>query len=166
MYTDANLRVSTDQDVGQTTGNYVSTNTVDLGGLLPDDLTAAIKDLGAGGQVYATFAVTADITTATTATIQFQIISSASDDLSSPEVIGVSQAITTTSAAPILAGTLVAVACNPDVDDVQGHALRYLGVRYVIGGATTTGGTVTADFVLNYQDVKRFYPRNPSITFP
>lgn len=143
MITDALLRVS---DAQALTTTAVSTNTIDL-------VTA--RDMGEGAGLYFNFAM---ITAAAGGTsVKFEVISSAAAALTSPTVIGSSDAIVTASL-PI--GTNVAVRVNPALANL---GQRYLGTRYTIVG-TYTGGTVTADLVTDIQDGKKFYASGFSVT--
>lgn len=136
MITDKLLRVSEDQAL---TTTAVSTNTVDL---------SVARDIGEGHELFMNFAVTAALTGGTS--VKFEVISSASADLSSPTVIGSSDAI---AAAALVAGKNVAVAINPQIASL---GQRYLGARYTISG-TFSAGTVTADVVETVQDGKKYY---------
>ena len=136
MITDKLLRVSEDQAL---TTTAVSTNTIDL---------SVARDVGEGESLYMNFAVTAALTGGTS--VKFEVISSASADLSSPTVLGSSDAIVSAS---LVAGKNVAVRINPNIAST---GQRYLGARYTIVG-TYTAGTVTADVVMSIQDGKKFY---------
>lgn len=133
MITDALLRVSDAQAV---TTTAVSTNTIDLG---------SARDIGAGEGLNVNFNVGTAFAGGTST--EFQVISSASADLSSPTVLGSSGAIATAS---LTAGKRVAVRLNPSI-----NGQRYIGTRYVVVG-TNTAGTVTADFVHGVQDQKSY----------
>lgn len=135
MITDALLRVSNAQAV---TTTAVSTDTVDLG---------TARDIGAGENLYMNFTVGTAFAGGTST--EFQVISSASADLSSPTVLGSSGAIAT---AGLTAGKRLAVRVNPTIN---GNGQRYFGARYVVVG-TNTGGTVTADVVHGVQDQKSY----------
>ena len=136
MITDKLLRVSTDQAL---TTTAVSTDTIDL---------SIARDIGEGRQLCMNFAVTAALTGGTS--VKFEVISSASANLSSPTVIGSTDAIVTAS---LVAGYNTAVSINPQIASV---GQRYLGARYTISG-TYSAGTVTADVVINIQDGRKFY---------
>lgn len=146
MITDDLLRVSVDQDISQTVETYVSTSSIDLG--------AQPRDMGMGMAIHATFSLTAAVTSAGAATIQFQIITSAAAALTSPVVMATTPAI---ALAQLALGAQFFLDVNPDVDDRAAGVLRFLGAQYVIAGATTTAGTVTTDFVLDRQDGRRFH---------
>lgn len=135
MITDALLRVSAAQAV---TTTAVSTDTVDLG---------TARDIGAGENLYMNFTVGTAFAGGTST--EFQVIGSASADLSSPTVLGSSGAIAT---AGLTAGKRAAVRVNPAIGS---NGLRYFGARYVVVG-TNTAGTVTADVVHGVQDNKSY----------
>ena len=136
MITDKLLRVSEDQAL---TTTAVSTNTIDL---------SVARDMGEGQELFMNFAVTAALTGGTS--VKFEVIQSASADLSSPTVIGSSDAVVTAS---LVAGYNTAVRVNPQIGS---KGQRYIGARYTISG-TYSAGTVTADVVATIQDGKKFY---------
>tara|TARA_B100001115_G_C15562975_1_gene268344 strand:+ start:76 stop:507 length:432 start_codon:yes stop_codon:yes gene_type:complete len=136
MITDKLLRVSEDQAV---TGTAFSTNVIDLG---------SARDIGEGTALYMNFAVTTAMSGGTN--VKFEVVTSANDNLSSPTVIGSSDAITT---ANLTAGANVVVRINPDRG---GTGKRYLGARYTVSG-TYTAGKITADIVETIGDGRKFY---------
>lgn len=136
MITDKNLRVSTDQAL---TTTAVSADTIDL---------SVARDIGEGKDLYMNFAVTTALTGGTS--VKFEVVQSASADLSSPTVIGSTDAV---AAASLVAGYNTAVRINPQIG---GKGQRYIGARYTIVG-TFTAGAVTADIVETVQDGKKFY---------
>jgi hypothetical protein len=136
MITDKLLRVSEDQAL---TTTAVSTNTIDL---------SIARDMGEGHNLFMNFAVTAALTGGTS--VKFEVISSASADLSTPTVIGSTDAIVSAS---LVTGYNTAVRINPAI---ASKGQRYLGARYTISG-TYSAGTVTADVVETIQDGKKFY---------
>lgn len=136
MITDKLLRVSTDQAL---TTTAVSTDTIDL---------SIARDMGEGESLYMNFAVTTALAGGTS--VKFEVVSSAAADLSSPTVIGSSDAIVTAS---LVAGYNTAVRINPQI---ASKGQQYLGARYTISG-TYTSGKVTADIVVNIQDGRKFY---------
>ena len=136
MITDKLLRVSEDQAL---TTTAVSTNTIDL---------SVARDMGEGQELFMNFAVTAALTGGTS--VKFEVIQSASADLSTPTVIGSTDAVVTAS---LVAGYNTAVRVNPQIGS---KGQRYIGARYTISG-TYSAGTVTADVVASIQDGKKFY---------
>jgi hypothetical protein len=136
MITDKLLRVSTDQAL---TTTAVSTDTIDL---------SIARDMGEGQELFMNFAVTAALTGGTS--VKFEVIQSASADLSTPTVIGSTDAVVTAS---LVAGYNTAVRVNPQIGS---KGQRYIGARYTISG-TYSAGTVTADVVATIQDGKKFY---------
>jgi len=136
MITDKLLRVSEDQAV---TSTAVSTNTVDLG---------TARDIGEGTPLYMNFAVTEAFANGTS--ITFEVITSASANLSTPTVIGSSTAVVT---AALTLGKNVVVRLNPDIG---GKGQRYLGARYTVAG-TMNAGKVTADIVETIGDGQKYY---------
>ena len=136
MITDSLLRVSEDQAV---TSTAVSTNTIDL---------VVARDIGEGTPLYMNFAVTTAMAGGTS--IKFEVITSANANLSSPTVIGSSDAILT---AALTAGKNVVVRLNPEI---AGKGQRYLGARYTVSG-TYSSGKITADVVETIGDGRKFY---------
>lgn len=142
MITDKLLRVSTDQAV---TTTAVSTDTIDL---------SVARDIGEGQELTMNFAVTEAFAGGTS--VKFEVIGSASADLSSPTVIGSSDAVVT---AALTLGKNVAVRMNPQVGS---NGQRYLGARYTVVG-TMSAGKVVADIVSDIQDGKKFYASGFSV---
>lgn len=142
MITDKLLRVSENQAV---TVTAVSTDTIDL---------KVARDMGEGHNLFMNFAVTAALTGGTS--VKFEVISSANANLSSPTVIGSSDAIVT---ADLTAGKNVAVAINPQI---ASNGQQYLGARYTVSG-TYSAGTVTADIVETVQDGQKYYASGFSV---
>lgn len=142
MITDKNLRVSTDQAL---TTTAVSADTIDL---------SVARDIGEGKDLYMNFAVTTALTGGTS--VKFEVVQSASADLSSPTVIGSTDAV---AAASLVAGYNTAVRINPQIG---GKGQRYIGARYTIVG-TFSAGAVTADIVETIQDGKKFYASGFSV---
>ena len=135
MITDAFLRLSDGQAL---TTTAVSTNTIDLG---------VARDMGAGEDIYVYFTVPVALAGGTSVT--FQVITSAAAALTSPTIVGATNAIVT---ATLVAGYKTAVRINPAV---FANGQRYLGAQYTIVG-TYTSGTVTADVVHDIADFKTY----------
>lgn len=133
MFVDALLLVS---DAQALTATAFSTNTIDTG-----NLTVAPR-LGTGEPIGLAFQVdvAADFTTGDE-TYEFQIVSSANANLSSPTIL-VRQAIVASAGGSSLlaAGRKYVIPLPPGFP-----RQRYLGVQYVLGGTTPTI-TVTAFF--------------------
>ena len=136
MITDKLLRVSEDQAV---TSTAVSTDTIDL---------VVARDIGEGTPLYMNFAVTTAMAGGTS--IKFEVITSANANLSSPTVIGSSDAIVTSA---LTEGKNIVVRLNPDI---AGKGARYLGARYTVSG-TYSSGKITADVVETIGDGRKFY---------
>ena len=137
MITDKLLRVSEDQ--GAITSTVVSTDTIDL---------VVARDIGQGTPLYMNFAVTTAFTGS--GTVKFEVITSANTNLSSPDVIGSSDAITGTD---LTLGKNVVVRINPQI---ASKGQRFIGARYTIAG-TFNAGKVTADIVETIGDGRKFY---------
>lgn len=136
MITDSLLRVSEDQAI---TSTAFSTNTIDLG---------TARDIGEGTALYMNFAVTTALANGTSVT--FEVVTSANANLSSPTVVGSSDAVLT---AALTVGKNVVVRINPDI---AGKGKRYLGARYTVAG-TFNAGKVTADVVETIGDGQKYY---------
>ena len=136
MITDKLLRVSEDQAI---TTTAFSTDTIDL---------SVARDIGEGTALYMNFAVTTALANGTS--VKFEVVTSANANLSSPTVVGSSDAVLT---AALTAGKNVVVRINPDIG---GKGKRYLGVRYTVSG-TFNAGKITADVVETIGDGKKFY---------
>ena len=136
MITDKLLRVSEDQAI---TTTAFSTDTIDLG---------TARDIGEGTALYMNFAVTTALANGTS--VKFEVVTSANANLSSPTVIGSSDAILT---AALTLGKNVVVRLNPEI---AGKGQQYLGARYTVAG-TYTGGKITADIVETIGDGRKYY---------
>ena len=136
MITDKLLRVSEDQAI---TTTAFSTDTIDLG---------VARDVGEGTALYMNFAVTTALANGTSVT--FEVVTSANANLSSPTVVGSSDAVLT---AALTVGKNVVVRINPDI---AGKGKRYLGARYTVAG-TFNAGKVTADVVETIGDGQKYY---------
>lgn len=144
MITDALLLLSSAQANITTAATYVSTNTIDLG---------VARDVGAGRGLYVLFNV--DTTFGGGTAIQFQIITSASADLSSPTVLSSSRAI---ADATLVAGYQFVMPVPP----VVGNGQRYLGVQYV-GTGTHNAGAISARVVLDADVAPKYYAKGYTI---
>ena len=136
MITDKLLRVSEDQAI---TTTAFSTDTIDLG---------TARDIGEGTALYMNFAVTTALANGTS--VKFEVVISDNANLSSPVVVGSSDAILT---AALTVGKNVVVRINPDI---AGKGKRYLGARYTVSG-TYNAGKVTADVVETIGDGQKYY---------
>lgn len=136
MITDKLLRVSDSQAL---TTTAVSTDKVDL---------SVARDIGEGENLYMNFCVPTALTGGTS--VKFEVVVSDSADLSSPVVVGSSDAI---ASASLVAGFNTAVRINPQIGSL---GKRYLGARYTIVG-TYSAGAVIADIVVDVQDGKKAY---------
>jgi len=136
MITDKLLRVSEDQAI---TTTAFSTDTIDLG---------IARDIGEGTALYMNFAVTTALANGTS--VKFEVVISDNANLSSPVVVGSSDAILT---AALTVGKNVVVRINPDI---AGKGKRYLGARYTVAG-TFNAGKVTADVVETIGDGQKYY---------
>lgn len=145
MILDNDLIFSDAQDIGQTVATYVGTNVYDHGAAqtAPGGYGTIQKDVFAGefAKMALLISIIEAVTSAGAATINFQLVQSANADLSSPDVLSQTGALAYTL---LTAGKRIALPVPP-----HGLTKRYFGVQYVIAGATTTAGTVTAGLVRN-----------------
>jgi hypothetical protein len=130
MMLDALLQLSSAQAV---TASAVSTNTIDL---------SQARDVGTGSDLYAVFAVDTTATAAGAATVTFQVISSASSNLSSPTILGSTDAI---PKADLVAGRApISLCISPSALTAAPLGQRYLGVQYTVATGPLTAGAFTA----------------------
>lgn len=146
MMIDKENLLSDSQDLAQVAGTYASTNAIDLGaaGTVPAGFQARGApghDLGRSPMMEILIQVD-ETFVGTGATVQVDIISSASANLGTPTVLASSAAI---AKATLIAGYQFRLSVP------QGITQRYLGVQYTIAVATTTAGKVTTALVLDKQ---------------
>lgn len=155
MYLDNNLLVSgsisgstvTPQSIA-TSGNVLSTNTIDLG---------VARDIGEGTEYPILHAIIGTAVAGGTSTEIQAIVADDAALTTNVTVVGSSGAIATAS---LTAGKRFAVEINPQIGST---GRRYLGARYVITG-TNSAGTVTAHFGLDTQDGQKFYTSGFSVS--
>ena len=129
MMLDALLQLSSAQAV---TSTAVSTNTIDLG---------VARDLGPGRGVWMVWGVDDSATASGSATVTFQVITSASANLSSPSVVAQTDAI---PKADLTAGRkLFAQRIDPAVLLANPNGQRYLGAQYTVATGPLTAGKFT-----------------------
>lgn len=139
------LKLSAAQAV---TSSAVSANTVDL---------SVARDMGSGEELNVSITVDQTVTAAGAATVNFQVISSAAAALSSPTILGQTDAI---GKAELTAGRKPIVVPIPRAALISAQALgqRYLGVQYTVATGPLTAGQFTAYIVIDAQDVNKNYP--------
>ena len=129
MLIDNEALLSSSQDLSQTTGDYYSTYAYDMG--------STTGDLGSGAPIYVVICVDAAFTSGGSATVTFNVIDEADSTLDSSSVIIVStRAI---AIATLTAGKVITIPVPAGLITQQ-----FIGLRYDIGTATTTAGTVSA----------------------
>lgn len=150
MITDANLTLSASQAV---TATAFSTNTLDLG---------VARDIGVGEElnIYVNVEVTA--AAAGAATVNFQIVTSANPNLSTPTIIGQTDAI---PKANLVAGSAIQIPIP--VSFINSLGQRYLGLQYTVGTGPLTAGTFSAGIVIDNAiqsaSKKVYYPSGFSV---
>src|SRR5438067_496334 len=112
--TDANLTLSASQAV---TATAFSTNTIDLG--------ANPRDIGVGEELNIYVNVEVAATAAGAATVNFQIVTSAAANLSTPTIIGQTDAI---PKANLVVGAQILIPIP--VSFINNLGQRYLGLQY------------------------------------
>jgi len=144
MITDALLQLSAAQAV---TATAVSTNTIDL---------SVNRDVGAGEDIYAVFGVDVSAAAAGLATVNFEVISSASANLAAPTVIASSGAI---PKADLVAGRApISIPIPQSALTSLPIGQRYLGVRYTVTTGPLTAGSFTANITDSEVSVGKNYP--------
>lgn len=140
MITDTNLSLAAAQVV---TASAATTNTL-------DKLTA--QDIGEGEDLYMVFNVnTTAAATGGASNVTFQIIESASADLSTPTVIAQTGAI---AKGTLVAGYYTALRIPPQVGS---KGARYLGGYFAVDTNNLTSGKFDAFITKDIQDGKKFY---------
>jgi len=149
MILDRQLLLSENQDLSQTAANYLSTNSIDLGttGTIPGVGGTPVSDVGRGTPKNLFVQVTETFTSGGAATLQVHVVSGTAVDGNGQLSAGVKihNSSRVYALADLVAGKQLEVAIPPGIDQ------RYLALRYDIGTATTTAGTVTAGIVLDRQ---------------
>lgn len=149
MITDALLLLASAQAV---TATAVSTNTIDLG---------ATRDIGTGEPLYAVITVDEAATASGSATVQFQLISSAAANLGSPTVLSQTDAI---GKAELTLGRKPIVMELPSaILAAQPLGQRYLGMQFTVASGPLTAGKFTVNIVRDVQDVAKYYPAGYSV---
>jgi hypothetical protein len=144
MLTDALLQLSSAQAV---TASAVSTNTIDL---------SQNRDLGPGTDLYAVFTVDVAATAAGAATVNFQIISSAAANLSSPTILVQTDAIAKTELT--LGRRPIYLEIPASILAAQPIGQRYLGVQYTVATGPLTAGSFSCAITDSKVDVGKNYP--------
>jgi hypothetical protein len=143
MIQDALCILSDDQDLAQNTGNYLGDKSYDTGAAgTPDNAvafggTVALKnDPAQGAPLPLDIQVTETFTSDGAATVQFQAVEADNDVLTSN--------LTVLAETPAIGYATLVAGYQPHINHFPRGAKRYKGVRYVIAGAATTAGAVTA----------------------
>ena len=144
MITDALLQLADAQAV---TASANSTNTIDL---------SVARDIGPGEPLEFDITVDQTVTASGSATVTFQVISSAAAALTSPTVLMQTDAI---GKAELTAGRRpIRLRVPPSILAAQPIGQRYLGVYFAVGTGPLTAGKFTVNGVRDGQDVGKYYP--------
>lgn len=142
MILDKQNMFSEAQDLAQAAGNYLSTNTIDLGSPGSPVVGGIVSDVGRGMPLEVICQITETFTSGGAATVQAQLVMADNAALSSNlTILDETPAI---ALATLIAGYQFRLRAIP-----QGITKRYLGMRYVIGTATTTAGEITSGLALS-----------------
>ena len=144
MITDRLNLVSQAQAV---TATAFSTDTIDL---------SQARDIGPGEELRFFINVDTAATAAGSATVNFQLVTSANANLSSPNILQQTDAI------PVAQLTAARRAIELSVSRANVLALptgqRYLGLQYTVATGPLTAGAFTAGIVIDMQDQGKNYP--------
>jgi hypothetical protein len=144
MLMDKENTFSEDQDISQDAGTYESTYVLDLS---PASVAAdGVNPQIGPGRPVRVFATMTEALVGVGAWMNVTLVNSADVGLGTPTIIAQSgvQAV----GVWVLNYTLMFF-----VPSLPKHLLRYLGMNYVISGATTTEGTITAGIIWDLDDV-------------
>lgn len=133
MIIDSNLQFCDGQAI---TATAISQNVIDLGtaGTVPLEGAAMSVNLGAGNELPLMIQVTETFATLTSLTISLE--TSAAAGLTSATVLYASEAI---PVATLVAGYRPPIRWMPDAT-----LLRYIGLRFTVGGSNATAGKISA----------------------
>lgn len=132
MYWDRQLTPSWGQSIAAAAGTVVSTDKIDL--------ATVGRDISRHNELRAVAQLGAAVTSGGAATVDVQLVESASADLSAPTVLA--------STGALAIAALTAGATLMDIP-VPATSKRYLGFNYVIAAFATTAGTINAGLVKN-----------------
>lgn len=148
MLLDKQLLVADAMSLNLGTGTTVATNVIDLGAAVTDTLgKTVVSDIGRTKGLSFWGQINTTVTSGGAGTAQFQIITSAAANMSSPTVIATTQVL---ALATMVAGYQFRLEYPP------GIAQQYLSAQVVIATAALTGGTFSAGLVETRQT-------NPSV---
>ena len=129
MFVDKELLLSDSQDLAQTADTYYSTNAINLSGV--------VGDVGSGTPLYMNIVVDTAFTSSGSATVVFTIIDEEDSTLDGSSVV-----ILQTRAIAYTLLTEGKTICIPLPAGLITQ--QYIGMSYVIAGATTTAGKVSS----------------------
>ncbi len=142
MILDNDLIFSDAQDLSQAAGTYVSTNALDNGAAqtAPGGYGTIRKDILRSGFLKVLIQVIEAFASGGSATLIVQLVQA--DDAALSSNVEILAQTRTLALAELAAGARIGLQAT-----AGGLNQRYLGLRYVIGTATTTAGTITAGLV-------------------
>lgn len=147
MITDANLTLSASQVV---TATAFSTNTIDLG---------VNRDIGAGEELNLYVNIEQSAAAAGAATVNFQVVASDNANLSTPTIIGQTDAI---PKANLLVGTQITIPVPRSFIKKLGQ--RYFGLQYTVGTGPLTAGIFSCGVIIDAADSGlKYYPSGFSV---
>lgn len=135
---DKELLFSDAQTIAAVASTIASTNTVDMGAAATDIIGNTITRDWGRSDLELLCQVVVAVLSAGAATIEVDVITSASADLSTPTIVCSSQ---------VIAKATLVVGYKFRLFIPFGLTQRYLGLQYTIGTATTTAGKITACIV-------------------
>lgn len=148
MMLDKENLVSDQQTIAAAAGNILSTNAIDTWGAasaptIPGLGGSVLKDVGRGNSPKLLAQVTETVTSGGAATVQFQLVMA--DDAA------LTTNLTVLAETPAIGYATCVAGYQARLEVPPGVSRRYLGMRYIIGTATTTAGKVTAGLVSDKQ---------------
>jgi hypothetical protein len=139
MIIDNFLKLSDSQDIRATA---LAENVIDL---------SVNRDIGEGKQLFAVLNVETAFDNLTSLKVE---IITADDDAGANAVVLVERDL---PLANLAVGSTYVLPLAPVI---ASRGKQYLGARYTVDGTNPAAGTVSLNFVINYQDGQKYYPAN------
>lgn len=147
MYLDSLLEMSDAQAV---TATAISTNVIDLGPITDN----ALRDIGAGEDVYLVLSVDTTFTAAGAATLTAALVSDSTVNLATSPTTHAT-VLNAAAVATLLAGLQVAIKLPP------GNYEQYLGIQYTVATGPMTAGKINAFLTKDAQLYRAYADRQP-----